>query len=296
MTSELAGVGDRACRRVAVRQHHAVHLIGAERIDRDRRAERGIDAAGNAEQHAGKAVLADVVAQAEHAGRVVGLVALGLLGDRPGAAPVVAVPGEPQRGDALLERRQLRSEREIAVERERRAVEHQLVLAADLVEIDQRQAAFGDPRHRHRQPHVVLVAGIGRAVRHQNDLGAGLGQRLDHVLVVLGLFQPDVLADRHADPHAAHGDGARGRSARKQPLLVEHAVVRQVALEAQARRCGRRRAARRHCRACRPRPRACRPASPARHRRSRARALRSRRGRRPGTPASAPGPPADSRR
>ena len=77
---------------------------------------------------------------------------------------------------------------EIGVEREGCAVEHQFVLAADLVEIDQRQAALGDARDRDRQAQVVLVARIGRAVRHDEDFRAGLGEALDDVLVLLGLF------------------------------------------------------------------------------------------------------------
>ena len=54
----------------------AVHALAAQRVDRERRAQRGIDAARQAEHDAGKAVLVDVVAQAQHAGAVVGLVAL----------------------------------------------------------------------------------------------------------------------------------------------------------------------------------------------------------------------------
>ena len=47
---------------------------------------------------------------------------------------------------------------QIGIEHERGAVEHQLVLPADLIEIDQRQPALGDARHRDRQPHIALVA------------------------------------------------------------------------------------------------------------------------------------------
>ena len=126
----------------------------------------------------------------------------------------------------------MRRDRKIGVQRERGAVEHQFVLAADLVEIDQRQPAFGDAGHRDRQPQIVLVARIGRAVRHHQDFGAGLGEAFDDVLVVLGLFQPDVLADRHADADAADRHRARGGSAREQALFVEHAVIRQVGLVA----------------------------------------------------------------
>ncbi len=138
-----------------------------------------------------------------------------------------------QRDDALFECGQLRRDRKIGVERKRRAVEHQFVLPADLVEIDQRQTALGDAGDRDRQPQIVLVARIGRAVRHDKDFRAGLGEAFDDVFVFLRLFEPDVLADGNADADAADGDRTRGGTAREQSLFVEHAVIRQVRLEAQ---------------------------------------------------------------
>ena len=175
-----------------------------------------------------------------------------------------------------LERRQLRRDREIGVQRERCAVEHQFVLAADLVEIDQRQPAFGDAGNRDRQPHIVLVARVRRAVGHDQDFRAGLGETFDDVFVFGGFLEPDVLADGHADPDAAHRYRARGGSAREHALFVEHAVIRQVGLEADRRDATAIEQRDRRCRVCRPRPRACRSASPGRHRRFRARVLRSR--------------------
>ena len=59
-------VGDTALARVARRQHHAVHVLGAERVDRDRGDERRVDPAREADQHVGEAVLAHVVTRAEH--------------------------------------------------------------------------------------------------------------------------------------------------------------------------------------------------------------------------------------
>ena len=70
------GIVERFLRGELVGQHHAAHALGAERIDRHRRAQRGIDAAGQAEHDAGKAVLVDVVAQAQHAGGIVGVARL----------------------------------------------------------------------------------------------------------------------------------------------------------------------------------------------------------------------------
>jgi hypothetical protein len=73
--------------------------------------------------------------------------------------------------------------------------------------------------------HVHLAAIIGRAVRHQQDFGARLGQRLADAEVV-----PDFLADRHADAHTAKIDRPRHFTFDEDALLVEFAVVRQVDL------------------------------------------------------------------
>ena len=126
----------------------------------------------------------------------------------------------------------MRGDGQIGVERERGAVEHQFILPADLVQINQRQPALGDAGNRDRKPEIVLVARVRRAVRHHQDFRAGLGEALDDVLVVLGFFEPDVLADRHADAHALHRHRARRGPAREQALFVEHAVVRQIRLVA----------------------------------------------------------------
>ena len=97
----------------------------------------------------------------------------------------------------------LRHEAAIGVEHERGAVEHQLVLAADLVAVDQRQAGLGDPRDREVEAHVLLVVLERRAVRHDQDLGAGLLEALGDVP------GPHVLADHAAEAQlvAAAGSG-----------------------------------------------------------------------------------------
>ena len=116
--------------------------------------------------------------------------------------------------------------RPVAVQRERRALEHQFVLAADLVEIDQRQPAFDDARHRDALANGELVAFVRGGVGDQQDFAAGLEDAFDRV------GAPDVLADRHADPHAAKDDRPRRGPRRKHPLLVKNAVIGQIDLEA----------------------------------------------------------------
>ena len=115
-----------------------------------------------------------------------------------------------------------------APERERAAVVDHLVLSADLVEIDQRQAALDHAVDGELHAHVGLADLVGRGVGHQQDLAAGLGDAFDDV------GRPDVLADRHADAHALDHQRPRHRTGREDALVVEHAVVRQVDLVALA--------------------------------------------------------------
>ena len=75
---------------------------------------------------------------------------------------------------------------------------------------------------------IDLAAIVGRAVRHQQDLGAAFGQRLADAELA-----PDVLADRNAEPHAAEIDRPRHvRTGLEDALLVELAIVRQIDLVA----------------------------------------------------------------
>ena len=113
----------------------------------------------------------------------------------------------------------------VGVEHEGRAVENQLVLAADLIEIDERQARIDDPRHRDIQPVIALERIEGRTVRHQQHLGAGLAQAFDRIET------PDVFADGHADAHAANVEGAGHGAGLEDALLVEDAVIGQIDLE-----------------------------------------------------------------
>src|SRR5262249_50368286 len=77
--------------------------------------------------------------------------------------------------------------------------------------------------------HIVLVPRVGRAIGHDHQLGAGLGEAFDHVFVVAP-FGPDVFADRNADAHAAEIDGAGRRPRGENASFVEHSIIRQVHL------------------------------------------------------------------
>ena len=131
--------------------------------------------------------------------------------------------GKRQRLD---EAGRLRHQAAIGVQRERAAIEHQLVLAADLVDVEQRQAGLGDACHGQLQPLVLLAVLERRAVGDDQDLGPALTQALGDVL------EPHVLADHDTQAYRlARGQRqahrARDRAGLEDALLVEHAVVGQ---------------------------------------------------------------------
>ena len=112
------------------------------------------------------------------------------------------------------------------VEDQRRAVEHELVLAADEIRVHDRLREFGGASREHRltlaQPLRVIRRGIqvDQQVRTRGRLRA-------HRAV----GSPRVLTDRHADAHAGDFEQlARIRAGREVALLVEHRVVRKVLL------------------------------------------------------------------
>ena len=225
-TGTVEGVRQRLLRGEAVGHHEASHPLGAQRVGGHRRADRGVDAARQAEHNTGETVLFDIVAQAEHAGRVIGLLAF--LDDLAGsvdAGPSVAALAPLRDRQRFPESRQLRRQRRIRIEREGSALEYQFVLPAHLVHVDQRQAAFDHAGHGHPHALIAHAAPIGRPVRGDQELRPRLRQALHHVRT------PNVLADGQADAHAAESHRAGHGAGFENALLVEDAVIGQVDLE-----------------------------------------------------------------
>ena len=151
----------------------------------------------------------------------------GAIGPGRHSQPLAVAP-ELDRRDLLAERGELGLELAVGAQRERAAVVDHLVLAADLVEIDERQAALDHALDAELHANVRLADLVGRGVGHQQDLAAGLGDAFDDI------GRPHVLADRHADAHAVEHQRPGHRARREDALVVEHAVVRQVDLVALA--------------------------------------------------------------
>ena len=187
--------------------------------------QRRIDAAGKPQHHAGEAVAVHIVGEADlH--RVVDILRVRI---EAVLVPLLAHPtlrGAEPRGerDALLPVRELHGNAAVGVHHEAGAVEHDLILSADAVEVRERQARFRDAHGGKREPFIILVELVGAAVRHEQDFRARLRKAFADVR------EPDVLADRHTETDAAEGKRTRQRSSREHALLVKHPVVRQFVL------------------------------------------------------------------
>src|SRR5581483_3233914 len=163
----------------------------------ERGAQRGIDAAGKAEHDALEAVLVDVVAQAHHAGGVIGPIQLFGRGHRPLLAAPLPVNAKPvRRHDRFLEFMQLEADRAVGIHRKRSTVKYEFILAADLIQINERQTAFDDAIERDVETLLGLATPIRRAIRHEQDFAARLRYALHHVR------SPDILANRDTDSDA----------------------------------------------------------------------------------------------
>ena len=206
---QVFGVSDRVLRGVAGSDEHHVHPVGPERVGRDRRDQRRVDAAGQGLDHRAEAVLAHVVPGAQYQRAV----DLGQVGQprpdhrgrraaRPAPAAasgassirsmviVVPSPGfarclpagtgaEPRRAASRSARTSASSNcgpagQQVAIRRhdDRVAVEDQLVLAADHVDVGQHGACLARPALAQLQPDVVLVALVRRGVGHDQQSGA----------------------------------------------------------------------------------------------------------------------------
>src|SRR5919109_4090224 len=90
------------------------------------------------------------------------------------ATPTVAALGPLSERDGLLPGRQLHGEARISIEHKRGAVEHKLILAAKLVQIDEGQMGFCHSCDGDVQPEIRLRQVERRAIRRNEQLGAAL--------------------------------------------------------------------------------------------------------------------------
>ena len=221
---ERVRIVDAAAAGVRRRHQHAEDAIGAERVGRDRRGQRGVDAAGQAEDHAREAALARVVARAERQ-----------------RAPDLGFDVEIVRGrersrrrdiadhDVAVERAAARDDGAVGAEHAASPVEDEIVIAAELVHVRDRQTMF----QRHAAEHLLapaMFAGGERRCRHvQDHADAGGRELIDRIVMVAAplpevAIVPDVLADADPDPRAGDVEELRAVVRLEVAVLVEDVV------------------------------------------------------------------------
>ena len=233
---ELGSVGARVLARPVARVGDAEDVLGAERVDGDRADERGVDAAGQAHQDAGEAVLdaRSRGARATSAGRsrrrrpsarrrAGASGAYGASG-RPRsrcarwAAPEPGVGVRHRRGGGRqveVDDQQLGHELRrpgpavaVGVDHQRVAVEDELVLAADEVDVGERAAAVARAAGAQLEPASSLAASYGEPLMTTSSPASAASAAAGRPVL------PDVLADRDRDVDAAdlHDAGSRRRA------------------------------------------------------------------------------------
>ena len=221
--------------------HYGAHAIRSERVDRDRQRERRIDAAGKSQQDARETVLRHVVADTERE-RAIHL-RLGLQPRRDLAIDRRAIHDLHER-ERLFERRKLVRDLAVRIHDEGCAVEHELVLPADQVHVDEREPVLGYALAHHVIADILLVYVVRRRVGDEQDARAGIsrsarrmsvpgvGANIDAHARTVARFgrAPHVLADVHAELHAVHCEDARRARRLEITLLVENGVVGEIML------------------------------------------------------------------
>ncbi len=123
----------------------------------------------------------------------------------------------------------------VGVEGAAAAVEHEIVVAAELIHVGDRHVVLA----RHAAEHLLapdVLAGRERRGRQVDDRrGAGIDQLFDRIVVIAAplpeiAIVPDVLADADADPRAAEIEHLRAVKRLEVAILVEDVVGRQQRL------------------------------------------------------------------
>ena len=124
----------------------------------------------------------------------------------------------------LGERRRAREHGAVGPEDGAAAVEDELVLTADEIAIGHGAEAVA----RTRGEHLLARLALAEVVRRGRDVEHAVGAERSRLGDRVG--QPDVLADRQRERTAGSDDVQRPAPRRERPLLVEDAVVGQLAL------------------------------------------------------------------
>ena len=169
-------------------------------------------------------VLGHVVLEAEHAGSVYLFVRVEFRNDL-GLDLMFGGGIEVPERQVFHEHRAAFDKRAVGIDHEAATVEDQVVLTADLIQVDDRGVDFGGTTLGELETGVGLAFLIRRAVDGEQQVDV-LGGQVGHRATIL----PDVLADGHADGGTIHVEGHGTVAGGEDTEFVEHAVVGQEVL------------------------------------------------------------------
>ena len=109
------------------------------------------------------------------------------------------------------------------------AIEHQIVVAAELIHVGDRHTVTSRHAAEHLFAEALLAGDEGRRREIEDGLRAGANQLLDRVVMVAPALPevavvPDVLTDADAEPHAADVEHLRAVERLEVAVFVEDVV------------------------------------------------------------------------
>src|SRR5690606_4752646 len=134
------------------------------------------------------------------------------------ANPAVVILRPFCQHEALFPGGKLHGETMVRIDHEGGTVKYQLVLAPDLIEINEWQPRLHHTGQHDTDPRVGFCPIERRTVGDNQYFRAALAQTFGYVLT------PDVFADWHAKANTTEIDGTGHRAGFKHPLLVKDTV------------------------------------------------------------------------
>ncbi len=229
---ELRGIAQAPFARIAGGKRDAPDAFRPERLGGDHGDERRVDAAGEAEHDRLEAALGDVVAHAEDERAEELFFLVGGKGWRGHALTGAAtIDHEHVLGEAGAEGEQVA----LRVERDAVAVEDQLVVRADHVDLHEWHTFVARDPLQHGEPGRLLAAFPGRGGDVDDERRAGVDEFVDGIVPVTTLgpeigVVPDVLADGQRDFLSRDFDWGNFLRRIEVTVLVEDVVGRQERL------------------------------------------------------------------
>ena len=224
---QFAGVVNRPLRRVRPGHANTDDVLRAERIGRNRRRQRGIDASAEPDDRPLEATFADVVARAQNQR---------FIGARFFPHDLwVHVSGQfagVEIDQVFFKRLPLRNHPSIGSNHQTRSIEHQTVVSSDLVHHRDRHLLIARDGRQHVAPQLALAQPKRRRRDVEHEVAAGPHQFLYGIEAIQlpvpeAFVVPGIFADGQSEQHAGEVDQMLAFGGSEVARLVENVIGRQ---------------------------------------------------------------------